>query len=500
MASDFKILGTTQALAMRIPRIVPWISADEHLQVYDWLYASDPHLRALGVKRVRMWASRGKVPHAVDSTATFVELQLKDRERGCSALELRLMYSMAFVRFVNGLVDPLQKRAFAQSISSIADRLRLPHWFVELRHAATHEHMPSLEVLRNATHKALLWIQDNYWAEVERSRVEDVKMEDENEEGEKEAVRKAVKKYKEIRKGQIKERRVETKTKTKSSVAKEKPDPIASTLSEIISAAREHSLREALLPVLLEIGHLVPVSKKKRPSPPEFDISPELLELWQPLLQKCDETWSSFTEELIQVILEKLSSAEENLFTSATQEVAKNAEQTSSSYMFTLTAWLKYLLRLYYVENNASIRPDDILEACLRQPNLHTRVILQCMVEYDPSLGAELSPFFQYIDKMLSIFQNAKQNAQSVNLSEEDFEQEIKLLEMQLESQSKELSENSRLVPQVEPETLPKNVSAVSDVYPYDPQAWAACPIGYLPGNIMPNLDLPIEIDMPEEV
>jgi ribosomal biogenesis protein LAS1 len=39
---------------------------------------------------------------------------------------------------------------YAQSIAHIAARIGLPLWFVELRHAATHEELPSLSVLREA--------------------------------------------------------------------------------------------------------------------------------------------------------------------------------------------------------------------------------------------------------------------------------------------------------------------------------------------------------------
>lgn len=54
------------------------------------------------------------------------------------------------MRLVNGLVDPLQLGAYARSIASIASQLDLPAWLVELRHAATHGDLPSLEVLRDA--------------------------------------------------------------------------------------------------------------------------------------------------------------------------------------------------------------------------------------------------------------------------------------------------------------------------------------------------------------
>lgn len=46
---------------------------------------------------------------------------------------------------------------------SIAKNLGLPATYVELRHQATHEELPSLSKLRTATSKALQWIWDYYW-------------------------------------------------------------------------------------------------------------------------------------------------------------------------------------------------------------------------------------------------------------------------------------------------------------------------------------------------
>lgn len=65
-------------------------------------------------------------------------------------MPLRQSYANAIIRMVNGLVDPLQIGAYARSIASIAIQLGLPLWLVELRHAATHEDLPSLELLRDA--------------------------------------------------------------------------------------------------------------------------------------------------------------------------------------------------------------------------------------------------------------------------------------------------------------------------------------------------------------
>jgi ribosomal biogenesis protein LAS1 len=49
---------------------------------------------------------------------------------------------------------------------SIAKAIGLPATFVELRHQATHEELPSLPKLRTATEKALHWIWEYYWTEL----------------------------------------------------------------------------------------------------------------------------------------------------------------------------------------------------------------------------------------------------------------------------------------------------------------------------------------------
>lgn len=45
----------------------------------------------------------------------------------------------------------------------VAKEIDLPASFVELRHQAIHEDLPSLVVLRRATARALEWLWDYYW-------------------------------------------------------------------------------------------------------------------------------------------------------------------------------------------------------------------------------------------------------------------------------------------------------------------------------------------------
>lgn len=49
------------------------------------------------------------------------------------------------------------------SMYTVAKTIGLPATFVELRHQATHEQLPSLAKLRSAARKALDWIWNYYW-------------------------------------------------------------------------------------------------------------------------------------------------------------------------------------------------------------------------------------------------------------------------------------------------------------------------------------------------
>lgn len=122
------------------------------------------HLLRLGRRQIAVWRTRGRVPHAADLTASFAEALLSDaNSHGSFSHQLQLAYSMAFVRFVNGLVDPLQASTHAMSIARLAAQLNLPSWFVDLRHAATHDRLPSLSLLRSGAKQALEWLAVNYW-------------------------------------------------------------------------------------------------------------------------------------------------------------------------------------------------------------------------------------------------------------------------------------------------------------------------------------------------
>ena len=72
--------------------------------------------------------------------------------------------TLALIRFVNSLLDPLQKRDKSLPLSVLAVNTGLPTAFVEVRHWGTHENnLPGPEVLKNMGIRALEWLWRNYW-------------------------------------------------------------------------------------------------------------------------------------------------------------------------------------------------------------------------------------------------------------------------------------------------------------------------------------------------
>lgn len=142
------------------------------LELRDLFYNDESSTKALerAVALTSLWLAREAVPHGVTSTSTFISTKLLDAKlRGREDIVLRSAYSMAFIRFVNGLLDPFQQGTYATALVEIAKKIQLPYSFVEIRHLATHNQLPSLELLREMTELALDWLWEHYWLMIEPS-------------------------------------------------------------------------------------------------------------------------------------------------------------------------------------------------------------------------------------------------------------------------------------------------------------------------------------------
>jgi len=127
--------------------------------------------------RVNMWKARsdqGRIPHSMETTFALSQVAWRDAtaENGTpSSMELRMAYSTAVLRGVNGLADVLQQnRAYAASVASLCEQMGLPGWLVDVRHEAAHNDLPSLSVLRLATKTFLGYLEEKYWVPLANSR------------------------------------------------------------------------------------------------------------------------------------------------------------------------------------------------------------------------------------------------------------------------------------------------------------------------------------------
>ena len=144
-------------------RYVPWATWDEWITTYRYLYSPEESHLTHALHTVDVWRIRGRVPMAVDATATLRRIWRLDEGKTLDSQTLRLQYSLAIVRFVNGVTDAAQKGRVAASVAGLAHQLGVPRLLVDIRHESTHNELPTISVLRVAAGQALEWLQRWYW-------------------------------------------------------------------------------------------------------------------------------------------------------------------------------------------------------------------------------------------------------------------------------------------------------------------------------------------------
>ncbi|KAJ2233610.1 rRNA-processing protein las1 [Coemansia sp. RSA 1722] len=419
------------------PKVVAWTSTEEYLNVSECLYSADIAERKRGVAIVKAWRARSRLPVAIEATASLVEMSIVGQERnGVNITQLRHMYAMALIRFVNTIVDLEQRGTYAQSIVSLAGRIGMPAWFVELRHAGTHETLPSLAALQSACHQALGWLNDYYWNKQTRTLPPDTQIH----------VREALSKYLAVQKKTpvTKRARKPSKKPTSAQLAME---AASDELKQFISNLHQDAVRLCLIPVLLEPGFLVPKEKKQRAAFPECKIPQALEAQWSGLLLLLAECIGEtlFFEELLSATVAILTpdASEHGIF-----ELSDSTP--SSSHAATLVSWIRWVLEAHYSSEDAEdaneaaipINIDGVLESCLRNPSYFSRSVLKVLSQFDVELKRDLKPFVDYMGKALAALASmdaAEKNSAAKTtrkigvMSESAMEQEERLMAERLE-------------------------------------------------------------------
>ncbi|XP_040116381.1 ribosomal biogenesis protein LAS1L-like [Oryx dammah] len=174
--------GSSPLWAQRI--MVAWLSRAERDQVMVYLFSDDYKLQRYTLNRITVWRSRlgNELTLAGASTADLVRWKLMDVTGGLGTEELRLLYGMALVRFVNLISE--RKTQFAKlPLKFLAQEVNIPDWIVELRHELTHKKMPHINDCCRGCYFVLDWLRNTYWCcQMENSLRETWELEEEREE------------------------------------------------------------------------------------------------------------------------------------------------------------------------------------------------------------------------------------------------------------------------------------------------------------------------------
>ncbi|WRT64084.1 uncharacterized protein IL334_001012 [Kwoniella shivajii] len=147
---------------MKAPKRTPWSSRSELEELFEMLFSpsADVDSRRKGVARMSIYISSPSCPTFIHLLHSLVSVELLPYPpRGIEENQrLRMMIGMAVVRFINGLVDPLQNGPYARPISHLAASLSIPPSLIALRHQATHEDLPPLPLLHQALGQCIAYL------------------------------------------------------------------------------------------------------------------------------------------------------------------------------------------------------------------------------------------------------------------------------------------------------------------------------------------------------
>jgi len=164
-AVSFSTTAGSGRKRQRLDELSPQLSVEEPLG------SLQEALERMSVWKVRM---DNRLPHAVESSYQLSQVRAHSlflSSSSCvgtiimsSVEQLRLAYSSAILRAINGLADAMQQqRIAAQSVAASCAKLGIPSWVVDIRHEATHNQMPNLSVLRLAAATLMDFFHKEYW-------------------------------------------------------------------------------------------------------------------------------------------------------------------------------------------------------------------------------------------------------------------------------------------------------------------------------------------------
>lgn len=115
-------------------------------------------------------------------------------------------------------------------------------------------------------------------------------------------------------------------------------------LEQLLGILTPDTSRDVLIPILTEIGYLVPFAKKKRCMDFSQVISEDLHSIWTPVLSEAEKLWPGFVQDLIMSFLGLLSSYPSTESVTVEGSSQDDTKRGSKSYAYT-TCNLAFIIR-----------------------------------------------------------------------------------------------------------------------------------------------------------
>ncbi|MEJ1281409.1 hypothetical protein NN561_012359 [Cricetulus griseus] len=371
--------------------VVSWLSRAEWDQVTVYLFCDDLKLQQYALNRITVWRSRlgNELPLAVASTADLIRCKLMDVAGGLGTDELRLLYGMALVRFVN-LISERKTKCSNLPLKYLAQEVNIPDWIVELRHKLTHKKMPHINDCRRGCYFVLGWLQKTYWSrQLEDSlkdtwELEEDLIEIEEQQEEEEKARELLVAYEEEQfKVLEKYRHLPQAVKVWNNLS----PCVQCILEELKSITWEN--RNAVLDAFLDDGFLIPTFEQLAALQIEYEENIDLNDVlvpkpfsqfWQPLLRGLHS--QTFTQALLERMFSEMSTLGNRgirptyILRWTVELIVANTKTGRNARRFSASQWeARKSWRLFNC--SASLDWPQVVESCLGSPCWASPQLLQ---------------------------------------------------------------------------------------------------------------------------
>ncbi|KAK1925784.1 Las1-like-domain-containing protein [Papiliotrema laurentii] len=350
---------------MKAPRRVPWASRSQLEELYDYLFspASDLASRQRGLCRINVYLSSPSCPAFLPLLHGLINASLLPPPTSAGeAMTTRMTCAMAIVRFVNGMVDPLQVGAYARPISHLAATIGIPPILIAIRHRATHDDLPPLPLLLSSVNMAVDYLHHYAFLPLLASSSDM-------------AANGIVGPSTRRSEGLIRRWKKAMKTRVRDKVAGEENE----TGREIRKVKRDIEVvdPEDVIAALCTVDGLIPLARRKRPGVKTTTPPVTSLQVWTPLLEHLATEHPAFPSLLAEHIMRLLldpTVALSHVPQSAQldPELAKREEESAR---WCLATWL---LWLWAQDGKMCLADDD--------KATHTRRLLGALLRGDPSV------------------------------------------------------------------------------------------------------------------